>query len=124
MYKEDILDLYKNPRNQGSLKNSIRKEGENPSCGDHLQIYVKVEDGEIKDIKHESEGCTISTAATSILTEEVKGKKVGEVMKLDKDWMVEKLGIDISPMRMKCALLGLETVQKALNEDSGFNQDN
>ncbi len=116
MYKEDILDLYKNPRNQGRLENSLQKEGENPSCGDHLQLYVKVEEGEVKDIKHESEGCAISTAATSILTEEIKGKKAEEVMSLDKDWMVEKLGIEISPMRMKCALLGLETAQKALKE--------
>jgi len=117
MYKEEILDLYKNPWNQGVIENGLEREGENPSCGDHTKIYIKLENDRIEEIKHETDGCAISTAAISILSEEVKGKTVEEVEQLDSDWMIEKLGIDISPMRMKCALLGLETVQKAVKED-------
>lgn len=112
MYRDEILDLYNNPRNSGKLENAdIQKEGENPSCGDHLTIYATIEDGEISEIKHESEACAICTAATSILTEEIKGLSKGEIENLESDWMLEKLGIDVSPMRMKCALLGLKTLQ-------------
>ncbi|MBY6294396.1 Fe-S cluster protein [Nanohaloarchaea archaeon H01] len=112
MYRDEILDLYNNPRNSGKLEDSdIQKEGENPSCGDHLTIYATIEDGEISEIKHESEACAICTAATSILTEEIKGLSKGEIENLDSDWMLEKLGIEVSPMRMKCALLGLKTLQ-------------
>lgn len=114
MYRDEILDLYKHPRNEGTLENSLHEEGENPSCGDSLDIYVEVEDREVKDIKHKTDGCAISTAAASIVTEEVKGMNVEEVKELDRDWMLDKMGIEVSPMRLKCALLGLKTVQKAL----------
>lgn len=117
MYRDEILDLYNNPRNSGKLEDAdIVKEGENPSCGDHLTIYANTEDSKISEIKHESDACAICTASTSILTEEVKGLSKEEVQDLDKDWILEKLGIDVSPMRMKCALLGLKTLQKGLSE--------
>ena len=67
-------------------------------------------------MKHETDGCAICTAATSILSEEIKGKTAEEVEGLDRDWMLEKLGVEISPMRMKCAMLGLKTAQKAFEE--------
>lgn len=115
MYRDEILDLYKNPRNSGKIEDAdIQEEGDNPSCGDHLTIYAILEDGKVSEIKHESEACAICTASTSILTEEVEGLSVDEIKNLDHDWMLEKLGIEVSPMRMKCALLGLKTLQRGL----------
>lgn len=115
MYRDEILDLYNNPRNSGKIEDStLELEGENPSCGDQLTLYIKLENNEIKDLKHESDACAICTAATSILTEEVKGLTREEIQKLDSDWMLENLGIDVSPMRMKCALLSLKTLQKGV----------
>ncbi|MFO7794186.1 MAG: iron-sulfur cluster assembly scaffold protein [Candidatus Nanohaloarchaea archaeon] len=114
MYRDEILDLYNNPRNSGKIEDpDLELEGENPSCGDHLTIYVKMEDGKISEIKHESEACAICTASTSILTEEVKDLSEDEIKELDSDWMLGKLGIEVSPMRMKCAILGLKTLQKS-----------
>lgn len=117
MYKEDILDLYRNPRNEGRIETGLQAEGENPSCGDHIHVSVEVEEGEVKKVMHETEGCAISTAAASILTAELEGMKVKKVKELDSDWIIEKMGIDISPMRVKCAVLGLKTVQKTVNQD-------
>ncbi|MFB6190633.1 MAG: iron-sulfur cluster assembly scaffold protein [Candidatus Nanohaloarchaea archaeon] len=114
MYREEILDHYKNPRNSGKLEDGVDAEGENPSCGDHTHVYAEVEDGSVVEVRHETDGCAICTAATSVLTEEVTGKEVDEILELDRDWMVEKLGIDVSPMRVKCAVLGLKTLQQAL----------
>lgn len=117
MYREEILDHYKNPRNAGELEDALEAEGENPSCGDHIHIYVKVGDGQIKEVSHETHGCAISTSAVSILSRELGGMDVEKVEELDRDWMLDKLGIDISPMRVKCAVLGLKTVQEALKHE-------
>ncbi|MFB6147835.1 MAG: iron-sulfur cluster assembly scaffold protein [Candidatus Nanohaloarchaea archaeon] len=114
MYREEILDHYRNPRNEGEIEGALDAEGENPSCGDHVHIYVKVEDGEVEQVSHETDGCAISTAGVSVLSEKIKGMDVEEVEDLDRDWMIDQLGIDISPMRVKCAVLGLKTVQDAL----------
>ncbi|WEL23132.1 iron-sulfur cluster assembly scaffold protein [Candidatus Nanohalovita haloferacivicina] len=116
MYREEILDHYKRPRNEGTLETDFRAEGDNSSCGDHTEIYLEIEDGEVKEMKHETEGCAICTSATSILSEEIKGKKVDEVEQLDRDWIIDTLDIEISPMRTKCAMLGLKTAQKALKK--------
>lgn len=116
MYKDEILDHYKRPRNEGSLETEYEAQGENASCGDDTHVYLEVKDDKITKIKHETDGCAICTSAVSILSEELKNKEVNEVKNLDRDWMIDRLGIDISPMRMKCALLGLETVQKALKD--------
>jgi nitrogen fixation NifU-like protein len=117
MYREEILDLYKKPRNTGSLEKALTAEGDNPSCGDETKFYVRVEDGQIKEIKHETEACAICTAANSIVSEKLVDMTVEEVGELDRDWMIDELGIEISPMRVKCAVLGLKTVQNALKQD-------
>ena len=118
MYRDEILDLYKNPRNEGKIENSdLVREGENPSCGDHLTIYAEITESRLSEIKHESDACAICTASTSILTEEAKDLSKEEILELDKDWMLDQLGIDVSPMRMKCALLGLETLQKGVKDE-------
>ncbi|MFB6216051.1 MAG: iron-sulfur cluster assembly scaffold protein [Candidatus Aenigmatarchaeota archaeon] len=114
MYKQEILDLYKNPRNKGKLDTDLEEVGENPSCGDITHVYLKTEDGKVTEMKHETDGCAISTAAVSILSDEIKGMQKEKVKKLDREWMIDRLGIDISPMRVKCAVLGLKTVQSIL----------
>ncbi len=116
MYREEILDHYKRPRNTGKLDTDLEAAGENSSCGDDTHVYVKINEGKISSIKHETDGCAISTAGISILSEKLKGKTPEEVEKLGEDWITETLGIEISPMRMKCAMLGLKTVQKALEK--------
>lgn len=116
MYRDEILDHYKRPRNEGTLETNHEAEGDNSSCGDHTHIYLEVEDGKIEEMKHETEGCAICTSATSILSQEIKDLTVEEVEKLDREWMIDTLDIEISPMRMKCAMLGLKTVQKALKQ--------
>lgn len=118
MYRDEILDLYKNPHNEGRLDTELEAEMENPSCGDHTHIFVEIEDGKIQNIKHETDGCAISTAAISVTTDELKGMNVEKVKGLERDWMIDQLGIDVSPMRVKCAVLGLKTIQKALIEGS------
>lgn len=116
MYREEILDHYRHPRNEGDIEGEEPVEGENPSCGDETEISVETRDGKIRKIRHRTEGCAVSTAAVSILSEELQGMEVEKVKELDRDWMMEKLGIEVSPMRTKCAILGLKTVQKALEE--------
>lgn len=117
MYRDEILDLYNNPRNEGKIEEAdISLEGENPSCGDHLTLYAEIEEQKISKVKHESDACAICTASTSILTEEVQDLSIQEIQELDRDWMLEKLGIKVSPMRMKCALLGLKTLKKGVQE--------
>ncbi|QKQ98544.1 FeS assembly protein SufA [Candidatus Nanohaloarchaea archaeon] len=116
MYREEILDHYKRPRNEGSLETEYEAEGDNSSCGDHTHVYLDVEYGEVKDMKHETDGCAICTSATSILSEEISGMSIEEVEQLDRDWMIDTLDIEVSPMRVKCAMLGLKTAQKALEK--------
>jgi len=118
MYREEILDLYRKPMNEGELEDAREAEGENPSCGDSMRVYAKTENGEITDIRHRSDACAIATAAISIASDELVGKKVEEVLELERDWIIDRLDADLSPMRVKCAVLGLKTVQSAL-EDSG-----
>lgn len=114
MYREEILDLYRKPVNVGSIENGRHAEGDNPSCGDSTDIYVEVNDGVVKDVKHETDACAIATASICIVSEELEGMNVEEVKELDRDWMLDRLDVEVSPMRMKCALLGLRTVQEAL----------
>ena len=115
IYREEILDHYKRPRNFGPLPVSgLKAMDRNASCGDVIEIGVKIKVGKIDDIKFQGEGCAIAMAATSMLTEMVKGKTIEQAKKLtDKD-MMKKLGINISLGRKKCATLGLVVLQKAL----------
>lgn len=117
MYREEVLEHYRKPRNTGEpadLESCVQSEGENPSCGDSTRVYVRIEDETIKDIRHLTEACAIATAGISIISDELEGMKRGEVLELDRDWVMDKLGVEVSPMRVKCAVLGLKTVQSAL----------
>jgi nitrogen fixation protein NifU and related proteins len=122
MYREVILDHYKNPRGHGALEGAhAQAEGQNPLCGDEVTIYVRfAEDGEtIDDVGFEGRGCAISQAATSMLTELVKGRKASEVAELPKDELLEEIGIPLTPIRLKCAILGLGVLKVALHRAKG-----
>lgn len=116
LYREIILDHYKNPRNAGRLPHPTHAHREhNPSCGDVMEITLQVDaDGIIKDVKCEGRGCAISQAAASILTEAIKGKKAEDVLKMDQAEMFRLLGVPVGGSRIKCALLALKTTHKAL----------
>jgi nitrogen fixation NifU-like protein len=122
LYREVILDHYKNPRGHGVLEDAdARAEGQNPLCGDEVTISVKFgEDGDtIDDVGFEGRGCAISQAATSMLTEMVKGRKASEVAALPKEELLEEIGIPLTPVRLKCAILGLGVLKVALHRAKG-----
>jgi nitrogen fixation NifU-like protein len=122
LYREVILDHYKNPRGHGVLEDAdATAEGQNPLCGDEVTISVKfAEDGEtIADVGFEGRGCAISQAATSMLTEMVKGRKAADVAVLPKDDLLEEIGIPLTPIRLKCAILGLGVLKVALHRAKG-----
>ncbi len=114
-YLEYLLDYYENPRNYGTIeKADISYEEGNPSCGDVIRIDLKLEEGKIKDIKFSGKGCVISQASASILTEMVKGKALEEIKKIGKAEILEAIGIPISPLRLKCALLSLKVLKAGI----------
>jgi len=122
MYREVILDHYKNPRGHGVMEGAdAEAEGQNPLCGDEVSIYVAfAEDGEtIDEVKFSGRGCAISQAATSMLTEMVQGKSATEVATLDKQALLDEIATALSPVRLKCALLGLTTLKVALHKAKG-----
>jgi nitrogen fixation protein NifU and related proteins len=115
LYRDFILDHYRNPRNAGTLeKPDATFEDNNPLCGDKIRMDLKLRDGVIEDIKFRGRGCAISQASASLLTEAVKGKTVAEVERIGKEEVLENLGIQISAARLKCALLGLKVLKQAL----------
>ncbi len=114
---ENILDHFKNPRNYGKIEEyDAFFEGGNPICGDMVRMYIKLDSAKksIQDIKFEGKGCAISQASASILTELVKGKSIEFVSNLTKETLINELGIELSPTRLKCAILSLETLKMAL----------
>jgi nitrogen fixation NifU-like protein len=122
LYREVILDHYKNPRGHGVMEEpDAWAEGMNPLCGDEVSIYVAFgEDGDtIEDVKFSGRGCAISLAATSMLTEMVKGRSAKEVATLPRDELLEEIGIPLTPIRLKCAILGLGTLKLALHKAKG-----
>jgi nitrogen fixation protein NifU and related proteins len=122
LYREVILDHYKNPRGHGLLDDAdAHAEGQNPLCGDEVSIYVAFDDDgdTIDEVKFSGRGCAISQAATSMLTEMVKGRSATEVAALPRDELLEEIGIPLTPVRLKCALLGLSTLKLALHKAKG-----
>ena len=114
MYRDYILDHYKNPRNSGPLEGATHTyHDSNPLCGDELTMQLRISDEHVDDVRFIGKGCAISQASASILTEEVKGKTLDEVKAIDRDHVLANLGIPISPARVKCALLGLKALKGA-----------
>lgn len=115
MYREEIVDHYKNPRNKGELKTETVSHKElNTLCGDEIKIMLKIKSEKIEDIKFLGNGCAISQASISMLTEKVKGMNLSDAKKLKKEELLKLLGIPISPVRMKCALLSLDTLKNTI----------
>ncbi len=120
LYREVILDHYKNPRGQGVLANAdAEAEGQNPLCGDEVAISVALDGETIEDVRFRGRGCAISQAATSMLTELVKGRTIAEVAEMPKDELLDEVGIPLTPVRLKCALLGLGVLKVALHRARG-----
>jgi nitrogen fixation protein NifU and related proteins len=120
LYRELILDHYKNPRGQGALANAdAEAEGQNPLCGDEVAISVALDGETIEDVRFRGRGCAISQAATSMLTELVRGRTVAEVAEMPKDELLDEVGIPLTPVRLKCALLGLGVLKVALHRARG-----
>ena len=124
LYREIILDHYKNPRGHGVIEDAdAEAEGMNPLCGDEVTIYVAFgEDGEtIDEVRFSGRGCAISQAATSMLMEMAQGKTATEVATMPRDELLEEIGVPLqnNPTRLKCALLGLTTLKVALHKAKG-----
>ena len=123
-YREYILDHYKNPRNYGRLDHpDITHEEDNPLCGDVVGMDFRVQDGVIADIKFHGRGCAISQASASLLTERLKGMALDDAKKIDKNDVLGELGIDISPARIKCALLSLKVLKVGAYGLAGDEED-
>ena len=118
LYREQILDLYRNPKNRGTMENPTATfEEYNPLCGDKIILQLRIENGQVTKAMFEGEGCAISTAATSLLTDYIKGKSFEELKKLDGEKVLSILNLSgISPGRLKCALLSLEGLRHVLSK--------
>ena len=124
LYRDYILDHYKNPRNFGTLDApDFDHHDHNPLCGDELGVHIKVEDGKIADLRFHGQGCAISQASASISSEEFIGMEIGEIGDLSAEWAIDQLGIEISATRRKCALLSLKVVRGAATGDASWPED-
>jgi nitrogen fixation NifU-like protein len=115
LYRDFILDHYRNPRNAGTLTDPDASfEDNNPLCGDKIRMDLRVQDGKVTDVRFAGRGCAISMASASLLTEQIKGMPLSEIAKLGKDDVLANVGINISAARLKCALLGIKVLKQAL----------
>ena len=115
IYSENIMDHYRDPQNSGTLKNpDVKFHDSNPLCGDEINIEIKIENNKLKDVKSSCQGCAISKASSSIVSEKVIGKDIKDIMKLEKKFVLDLLKIPLNPMRIKCAMLFLRALQKSI----------
>tara|TARA_Y100000310_G_scaffold252148_1_gene258813 strand:- start:59 stop:412 length:354 start_codon:yes stop_codon:yes gene_type:complete len=111
IYRENLMDHFKNPRNFGRLDNCFSKKEVNPLCGDEVEIFVLVEEGKVKDVKFLGSGCAISMASSSMFTERIKGKSLEEVKSLKSEDMFDMLGIEVGINRIRCVTLPLKALE-------------
>jgi nitrogen fixation NifU-like protein len=117
LYRDYILEHYRRPHNVGVIVAPTASfEGSNPLCGDRITMQIGIRDGVVERVGFTGRGCAISQASASLLTDEIKGKPVSDVAAFRADDLLDLLGIEISPARLKCAMLSHETLQKALAE--------
>ncbi len=125
MYADIILEYYRNPVNKGVITNpDISARDSNPSCGDVVEINIKLNDKHVKEIKFNGKGCVISQASASILTEFVKGKSIDDVKRITNEDIFKLLGIKLSAVRVKCALLPLNVLKIGVCDYAGEKFDN
>ncbi len=121
LYRDYILEHYRRPHNFGVLEAPTASyEGSNPLCGDRITVMLGIHAGIVSEVAFTGRGCAISQASASLLTDEIKGKTVAEVERMTPDDLLDLLGIEISPARLKCALLSLDTVSHALTDESAI----
>ena len=120
LYQEHVLDHYKRPRGRGTLAEAtVTFTDTNPLCGDRITVQLRVTDGVIVAARHDASGCAVSQASASMLFEELEGKNVADVLAFPNETILDEFGTSLSVSRVKCALLGLVAVKKALvKEDS------
>ena len=125
MYRQQILDHYKNPRNYGELEDpDIEHVGENPMCGDTIKMFVQLDDDEmIERVRFVGDGCAISQASASMLSGELQGMSLDAVEAMDRDDIVDMLGVELSPMRIKCAVLAEKVAQDGIALHKGEEID-
>ena len=122
LYRDYILEHYRRPHNFGRLDQpTVTREGANPLCGDRITLELGVKDGVVEAVGFTGRGCAISQASASLLTDEIKGKSLDDVEAFGADDLLDLLGIEISPARLKCAMLSHDTLRGALSQlaDSG-----
>ncbi|HSL97846.1 MAG TPA: SUF system NifU family Fe-S cluster assembly protein [Candidatus Deferrimicrobiaceae bacterium] len=120
LYRDYILEHYRRPHNFGVIEApTVSQEGSNPLCGDRLTLQLRLADGVVAGVGFTGRGCAISQASASLLTDEIKGKPIATAAGMSSQDVLDLLGIEISPARMKCAMLSLETLQGALAGANG-----
>ncbi|HEY5519543.1 MAG TPA: SUF system NifU family Fe-S cluster assembly protein [Candidatus Limnocylindrales bacterium] len=124
LYRDEILEHYRNPHNFGILESpTTAKEGANPLCGDRITLMLGIdEEGRVEDVAFTGRGCAISQASASMLTDEIKGKTLDEISHMGRQNVLDNLGIEISPARMKCAMLSLDTLRDATKDRVTWSQ--
>jgi nitrogen fixation NifU-like protein len=112
LYREIIIDHAQHPHNHGTIPDAdVSYEDSNPLCGDKIRMDMKIENGIVTDVKFSGKGCAISQASASMLTDEIKGKALDEIRHIDKQFVLDLIGIPLGPTRIKCALLPLKVIK-------------
>jgi nitrogen fixation protein NifU and related proteins len=124
LYRELILDHYQHPHNHGEIPDAdITYEDSNPLCGDKIRIDIKLKDNVVQDVKFSGKGCAISQASASMLTDELIGKSLQDIKQLNKQFILDMLGIPLGPTRIKCALLPLKVIKAGAYGVNGNGDD-